>query len=320
VTISGDLQGISVVVCTLNRSHYLRLCLQALASQVSHEGAYEVIIVDNGSTDDSVAVAGEFCATHAHFRVVHELRMGLAVARNAGVREAAYKLVAFTDDDAMPDPDWIARISLRFANLPDTVGVLGGEVRPIWEAPRPDWLVDELLRPLSAGLMWSPVARFMRPGEWLVEVNSIYRRDALLAAGGFPEKLGRVGDSLLSSEGFVNHVIERSGYILFYDPHIIVNHHIPPARLTRSWFRRRSFWQGVSMNLAGQYVEKMAADLSLDAAPQPPRAWEEIVVPSSAAAWAELFEDNTKLSFLEQLYTLENIGYLLQSQSAVIGR
>ena len=90
------------------------------------------------------------------------------------------------------------------ARLSGDVGVIGGDVIPIWEADRPDWLTDTLLRPLSAGLKWSAEPRFLRSGEWLIEVNSAYQREALLSIGGFPEHLGRVGDSLLSGEGGVN--------------------------------------------------------------------------------------------------------------------
>ena len=260
------------------------------------------------------------CEGHQHFRYHFEPEAGLSIARNAGIRLSRTGIVAFTDDDAVPDREWVERILTIFQRVPEDVGIVGGDVVPVWEAERPDWLSDFLLRPLSAGLKWSTVARILRREEWLVEVNSAYRKSALERAGGFPEKLGRAGDLLLSGDGAVNLLIQRAGFLLYYDPALLVQHHIPPSRLTKEWFRRRSFWQGVSMNLLHRYVDEKAESLKLPKPPQSARLWEEIVVPTSAAAWAELFDDRSPVSFAEQLVQLEQLGYLMESQSLIVGR
>jgi len=311
---------ISAVVCTRDRRHYLAHCLSALQKQTLHPSIFDVIIVDNGSTDDTHNLAQRYCARNDNFRYVHENRTGLAIARNTGIRASSSDIIAFTDDDAVPDPTWLARLLDRFDTYHAYVGIVGGDVTPIWEAARPEWLDDALLRPLSAGLKWSTEPRFLRPGEWLVEVNSAYHRSALARIGGFPEHLGRVGDTLLSGEGGINILIQRAGFGLFYDPAILVQHHIPASRLTKSWFRRRSFWQGVSMNLLTRYIDEMAQKLSLPASANTAQIWEEIRVPVSPSAWADLFDDRSRSDFTDQLYVLEQLGYLLESQAVVIGR
>ncbi len=311
---------ISAVVCTRDRSTYLQRCLKALEKQSLPRHLYEVIVVDNGSSDDTASVAESFCRRLPNFHTIAEPKAGLSIARNAGIAASRTDIVAFTDDDAVPDRTWLERISGYFAALPDTVGIVGGDVVPVWEAERPAWLSDFLLRPLSAGLMWSTEPRFLRRGEWLVEVNSGYRKSALLQVGGFPERLGRVGDLLLSGDGAVNLLIERAGYQLYYDPRILVSHHIPPSRLTKEWFRRRSFWQGVSMNLLHRYVEDTARELGFPDSPVRQRPWEEIVVPISPAAWADLFDDRSTTEFTAQLIQIEQLGYLMESQSIVVGR
>lgn len=311
---------VSVVVATLDRCNYLRLCLDALARQTAGFESFEVIVVDNGSVDETAEVVRGFCGQGRNVSYVYEERPGLSAARNAGIRASRAEIVAFTDDDAVPDPQWVERIATRYEMLGDEVAVLGGEVRPIWEAPRPDWLTNELLRPLSAGLLWGPTARLVREEEWLVEVNIAYRRSRLIEFGGFAEQLGRVGDTLLSCEGLVNLLMARAGLQAYYDPSILVGHHIHASRLTRTWFRRRYFWQGVSMNRVHNYLEQMSAALKL---PQPShfsRSWEEIVLPASAAAWADLFDDRSETPLEQQVFVLEQLGYLLESQSLIAGR
>ncbi|MGO9593477.1 MAG: glycosyltransferase [Steroidobacteraceae bacterium] len=311
---------VSVVVATRDRCDYLRLCLEALARQTAAFESFEVIVVDNGSADETAEVVRGFSGQGRNVSSVREERAGLSIARNVGVAQSRAEIVAFTDDDAVPDPQWVERIAARYETLGDEVAVLGGDVRPIWEAPRPDWLTNELLRPLSAGLLWSPTARPLRGEEWLVEVNIAYRKARLIEFGGFAEQLGRVGDTLLSGEGCINLLMTRAGLHAYYDPNILVGHHIPAERLTRAWFRRRFFWQGVSMNRVYNYVEKMSAALNIAQTSQYTRTWEEVVVPASASAWADLFDDRSDTPFVQQVYVLEQLGYLLESQSLIAGR
>jgi glycosyltransferase involved in cell wall biosynthesis len=316
-TVSAE---ISAIICTRDRSADLARCLRALTRQTLASSLYEVIVVDNGSSDDTPSVAASFCQ-HANFCYVREEKTGLAIARNTGIGLSSGDIVAFTDDDAEPEASWLQRILARFREHPRDVGIVGGDVIPVWETARPEWLTDDLLRPLSAGLRWSTEPRLLRDGEWLVEVNAAYSKWVLAQIGGFPEHLGRAGEILLSGEGGVDRLIRRAGFKLYYDPAILVRHHIPASRLTRAWFRRRSFWQGVSLNLLHRYVEETARKLGL---PEPvgyARTCEEIVVPVSARAWGDLFDDGSSImDFHKQLNCLEQLGYLLESQSVIIGR
>jgi hypothetical protein len=140
-----------------------------------------------------------------------------------------------------------------------------------------------------------------------------------MAAAVFPEHLGRIGDTLLSGENCVNRLMQRAGLRIFFDPSIVVQHRIPASRLTRTWFRRRMFWQGVTMNLLNRYVEEQSAPLGLNCE-EASTVWEEVLIPSSPAAWIDLFDDNSSSPFQEQLDTIEKLGYLLESQAVVVGR
>ncbi|NVK13354.1 MAG: glycosyltransferase [Rhodobacteraceae bacterium] len=305
---------ISVIVCVYNREDTLPQCLEALAAQSLSPGLFEVVIVDNASTDRSPEIAASYAARFPHIRVCREPRQGLAAARNRGMREALAPVAAFTDDDAIPAADWAERLLARFAELgADTVAV-GGELDPVWTAPRPDWLTGEfLLHPLSVCLGWSEHARHLSGGEWLCEANSAYRIAPVLERGGFPETLGRIGSNLLSGENAVNQVLIRDGFRFFFDPDIRVGHQIPAQRMTRDWFRRRFFWQGVTTFVVRQYLQQQGCDVE---------AVSVVPVPMNESSWEQLFggavEDEA--AFRDSLGQLYGLGYLLAGAGLLAGR
>jgi glycosyltransferase involved in cell wall biosynthesis len=98
--------GIRVIVSTHNRAAYVPDALVALARQ-DCDSAFEVIVVDNASTDDTAAVLEGFCSTDRRFRTELEPRLGLSCGKNAGIRLARAPLLLFTDDDMVADPHWI---------------------------------------------------------------------------------------------------------------------------------------------------------------------------------------------------------------------
>ena len=244
---------ISVILCTHNRENFLEKCLSSLANQRGCTDQYEVLIIDNASTDGTAKLAKEYTDKYTHFHYHLENRLGLARARNTGLELTNAPLAAFTDDDAIPSENWVESIVERFSQLPADVAVLGGEIDPIWESERPAWLTDSLLRPLSAWLGWDTVARNLRRDEWICEVNCCYRTEIIKKYGGFPETLGRKGELLLSGENYVNEQIFSDGFRAFFDPSIRVSHFIPANRVTVNWFLRRSFWQGVTASVCAEY-------------------------------------------------------------------
>ncbi|MFQ5576479.1 MAG: glycosyltransferase, partial [Anaerolineae bacterium] len=110
---------ISVIVPAYNAAPTLVACLQALNTQTVPRDAYEIIVVDDGSTDDTAAVARRRGA-----RVVTQANAGPAAARNRGVKLAAGDPLLFTDADCIPAPDWIARLSAPFDD-PAVAGAKG---------------------------------------------------------------------------------------------------------------------------------------------------------------------------------------------------
>lgn len=237
--------SLSIVVCTRDRYPLLRGCIGAIERQRLDAEKFELIVVDNSS---DLAAQAEFLKdleVDCRCDYAIEDRPGLSRARNIGTGLARGDIVAFLDDDALADPGWAEAILARFAARPG-MGVLGGPVEPIWPAARPAWMppgLDGFLTILDHGS--KPHA--LRADEWLVGANLAFRTSALLAAGGFPETLGRAGSALLSNEDLlvVRHIVE-AGLEAFYDPDMRVRHHIHAERLTQAWLRRRMGWQAVS--------------------------------------------------------------------------
>lgn len=242
-------QRISAIICTHNRSAYLRKAISSLVAQTLPIEEYEVIVVDNASTDNTRAVVDAFAGA-PNLRYIHEPVLGLSQARNTGWRSAKGEYVAFLDDDAMACAEWLERILQAFETVQPQPGAVGGKVVPIWENPRPDWLPKEV-EPSLTIIDWSPDPLFLTEAhQFLAGVNVAYPRRLLVSAGGFSTELGRKGANLLSSEEYlIERYLRRSALGVYYDPRIAVQHHIPAQRLTAKWLCRRYFWQGASFQM-----------------------------------------------------------------------
>jgi glucosyl-dolichyl phosphate glucuronosyltransferase len=253
------LPKISVVICTYNRHDMLLEAIMSIELQDLPEQEYELIIVDNS---DDLRARDRFRdgleITCAH-RYLDETRPGLSHARNIGINTARAELVAFLDDDAKACTAWLRHILDAFARN-ETAGVVGGPVRPIWAARPPAWLTARLHGFLTI-VDRGDEARQLAGEEWLSGTNIAFRTRAVTEAGLFPESLGRVKSLLLSNEELlVTKRIRDLGYTVFYDPKIEMHHRVHPDRVSRSWLRRRVFWQVLSDLLVDDQLQRRRAE------------------------------------------------------------
>ena len=238
---------VSVIICTHNRSSLLRRALTSVVEQDADPSKYEILVVDNGSTDNTKEVVAE-PRKGPVIHYIYEPKLGLCIARNTGWREARGDIIAYFDDDAIASPGWISAIRNAFMMRGADIGVVGGPARPIWEIARPDWLADQLVCSLTA-VDWGQEDRYIvdPAQEWLVGANMALPRKVLAAVGGFHPWLDRVGNNLLSSgDVFLQKEVIRRGYKCFYSSSMIIGHLAPASRLRQEWFLRRYYWQGVS--------------------------------------------------------------------------
>jgi len=235
----------SVVVCTRNRSSLLGQACAAALAVAPPPGGWELVIIDNASTDDTREVA-EAVARRAPelVRVVEEPTVGLSAARNRGIAEARGEHLAFLDDDAFPAPGWLTALSAALDG--EAVMAAGGPVEPIFDGPLPGWFRGSYLPYLT---VWDlgDAAVDLRYNEYPRGANMAFRREAFTRFGGFSPHLGRTGRSLLSCEETELCLrLERGGLRTVYAPGARVRHATPVERLTPEWMERRFAAQGRS--------------------------------------------------------------------------
>lgn len=239
---------ITISICTYDRYDVLPKAIESAVAQSLPKGDYRIVVVDNSPDHEKAAHFGRRYESVENLTYLVEKTPGLSNARNVSARECGTEFLAFMDDDAIASPRWLEEILRAFDSFDGKAMVVGGQVRPLWGAPRPPWLHDGLLGNVSV-VDWGGALRIAKPSEWFAGTNISFRTSAILEHGGFATNLGRTGSgaSLLSNEEV--HLLERvreAGGTSVYAPDAYVDHLVEPGRLQRSWFRRRAAWQAVS--------------------------------------------------------------------------
>ncbi|MBA2558957.1 MAG: glycosyltransferase [Propionibacteriales bacterium] len=235
---------ISVVVPTVARPQTLHRCLQALLAGTVMPS--EVLVIDQGGDAETGRVVDACNNTHdVPVRHITSRRRGLSAARNLGLLRATMPYVAFTDDDCVPSPAWVAAMSRRMtaSDAPDGVG---GRVLPYGD-PAPDTFT------LSLRLSTSPAVFRGRSLPWKVGSggNMILRADTLRRAGGYDERLGAGAPGAAGEDVELVHRLLRSGAVLAFDPAMVVHHdRVGPDRRLAT---RRSYGFGMGV-FAGMWV------------------------------------------------------------------
>jgi glycosyltransferase involved in cell wall biosynthesis len=244
---------LTVCIATYNRARLLPGLFAALAEQkVPPDLAWEVVIVDNNSRDDTAAAIERLAPTlPVPVRQVLETEQGMSHARNRGIVESRGAMIGILDDDVLPAPDWVATL-VRLAEELHADG-LGGQILPAWESPPPAWLRnDSRLQEHCFALMRHPERRELSyPMEGAGQIwgsNMAFRKALFDEIGLFDTQHGRGGGKLYKGNEelrFINKALQR-GRRLVYDPSLIVHHRIGADRTRKAYLRKFVFDQGES--------------------------------------------------------------------------
>ena len=246
------LPTVSVIICayTMRRWDDLRAAVDSVLIQTVP--AEEILLVVDHNSEMFELAHEAFVGSKV--RVLNNAeRQGLSGARNTGVAAARGDIVAFLDDDASADVDWIEHLTRHYADA-DVFGV-GGHATPLWPAQRPPWMPAEF--DWVVGCSYTGQPRQVSPVRNFIGCNMSLRRSVFAEIGGFSHAVGRIGKTPLGCEEtelcirLVQHLPQA---VLMYDPAMRVNHRVSEDRTHLRYFLRRCYSEGLSKAVVSQLV------------------------------------------------------------------
>lgn len=240
---------ISIIVCTYNREKYIVQCLESIARQNAPVQTWELVIVNNKSTDHTPQLIADFLNKHAAGINVSshlETNQGLSYARNRGMHEAKGDVYVFIDDDAFLVENYVTELINYLAQFKDQSIGFGGKIVPFLECELPNWMSPYLMPLMSVIDKGSEVVEF-KNRHYPIGANMGFKKETIDKAGNFNVELGRVGKNLMGGEEkdlFVR--IRNAGARVFYFPKIMVHHVVPESRLTVDFIRKQALGVGSS--------------------------------------------------------------------------
>jgi glycosyltransferase involved in cell wall biosynthesis len=310
----------TVLIATYNRSALLDETLAWLARmRVSPTLTWDVIVVDNNSSDDTRAVVERhILGFPVRLRYLFEATQGRSSALNAGIAQSAGAALVFTDDDVRVADGWLdaATAPLLLGGDP-AIAYSGGPVRPIWGAEPPSWL------DLTRGDLWGTIAiqdhgtepfvyeerRKVPLGANMAALRSLFEQ-----IGGFRADLGRTGGRLVLGQEVPELLLRARGAGLrgMYLPAMEVHHHIPAARLTPAYFRR--WWFGKGVSRAGLERMQPVTELGVDLTRTPhllgvPRYMYRALLQDGVGMVRERLRGRREASFRHQMMVAYFAGY-----------
>lgn len=260
---------LTVIICTYNRAKYIGPLLESIAANDLKKNEYEIVLVDNNSTDNTREKCEAFAATHkdVNFRYVVEPEQGLSAARNKGIKEAIGDVIVYIDDDALVDT-WYLRTVSEYMSAHPEIDAVGGPIIPLYEdTEEPKWMT-RYTKELLCGYLYFGDEERPFPGErYPGGGNAAYRAKVFNQVGLFNTALGRKGNGLMGSEEKdIFDKMKAQGMRFMYLPKMILHHIIPQKKLERDYFDRLTLQIGQSerqRTLAigrGKYMNRLAKE------------------------------------------------------------
>lgn len=260
---------ITIVICTYNRAGYLSDTLSDIAAQTADNDQFELIVINNNSSDHTEEVCDRFRQTNPgiRFQSIFEPRQGLSFARNRAINESDTPTLLFIDDDVKIPPNFVDN-ALEYSLARQHTLCAGGRIHVSFEEEErePNWIPSELmpmfgLHDLGDEDKMYPSSNFPRGG------NMMIRKSVFNAFGMFDTDLGRTGTTLLGSEekAFFER-IRKNGIQMRYWAGMALTHRIGSNRLSVSYLENQSIGIGKSERLRVkgkpiQFLKKLLSEL-----------------------------------------------------------
>ncbi len=239
---------LSLIVCTYNRDKYLYGALRCIAENGFPTEAYEIVLVNNMSTDNTDAECRRFQNDYPNvvFRYLIETNQGLSFARNRGIAESRGDTLVFLDDDSYIQEGYLENLQRQLDTHPEA-DAFGGKIDPVFESGEaPKWLSKWNYSWVSAIDLGGSVCPF-KGKAFPIGANMGIRKAMLTKFGVFNTELGRSKKNLMGGEEKdLFERIRQQGGSIYYFPDVVVQHVIPPSRTTKEYIKRLG--EGVGMS------------------------------------------------------------------------
>ncbi len=227
-------EKLSVIICTYNRKKYLKYALESLVLQTQTQEYFEVLIIDNNSRDNTKEIFEQF-KNKLPLKYFLEKKQGLSYARNRGIKEAKCDFIAFLDDDAKANKDWVKQaLKVIKKSSPD---IFGGPIYPYYESKKPKWFKDSYeIRENGKE------SRYLKKGEYISGSNIFFKKNVFQKIGFFNPEYGMKCDKVgLGEETELQMIANKKGIKRFYEPSLFVYHLTPKYKMRVIYFVERSF-------------------------------------------------------------------------------
>lgn len=231
---------LSLIVCTYNRDKYLYGALQCIAENGFPDEAYEVVLVNNLSTDNTETECQRFTNDYpnVNFHYFVETQQGLSFARNRGIEESHGDFLVFLDDDSYIQEGYLSHLQQHLNHHPN-VAAFGGKIDPVFESGEaPKWLSKWTYSWVSAIDLGDHV-KFFDSKKYPIGANMGLKKTCFETVGLFNTQLGRSKKNLMGGEekDLFDRVRSHGG-IIYYFTDVVVHHVIPPGRTTKDYVKR----------------------------------------------------------------------------------
>ncbi|MEX1268919.1 MAG: glycosyltransferase [Balneolaceae bacterium] len=241
---------ITFIICTYNRAGYLDDTLKSLLSHQKEDANFEILVIDNNSSDNTREVVGQNrkLLQGNRLRYVKEPNQGLSYARNRGIKESDAPNIVFVDDDVWVTRDYISAWFSFFRDYPEAKAA-GGKIHVQFDDPRPDWMSHFLL-PLLGHHDHGKQVKIYNKRDYPFGGNMGFRKNLFETFGLFNTELGRIGTKLKASEEKEFFQRLKQQFIdIYYLPEAKLFHRVNKSRLTEEYIRRQASGLGQSMRL-----------------------------------------------------------------------
>lgn len=239
---------ISLIICTYNRAAFIYRTLEHIAVNEFPLDLYEILLIDNNCTDNTVAECERFQKNYSKvpFRYILETQQGLSFARNRGITEAKGDCLVFLDDDAFVAKDYLNNLQQYLLQYPD-MQAFGGKIIPLYESGHePEWISPRLV-PLVSAIDKGPLVVPFEGNSYPIGANMGFRKMCIDKVGLFNTALGRSKKNLMGGEEKdIFNRLKQNNLQILYLPTIVVQHVIPESRVTMEYVGKMGFGIGKS--------------------------------------------------------------------------